>query len=102
MAFSLGIWSHGTVPGGTIYRWEADEGRGASGFVVFNAESGTIRPSDREGNALGDFVVDAAAGRTSGNATGVDGSLLVKVAIGIVKAYHRAGGVPATAHTYYG
>ena len=102
MAFSLGVWAQGAVPGGTVYRWEADQGQSGTGFVLFNAESRTVRPSDDQGNPQGSFVVDAAAGHAIGDVEGFDRSLVLKVAAAILKAYGRSGNVPETAHAYYG
>jgi hypothetical protein len=102
MAFSLGVWAQGTASGGTVYRWEADQGESGTGFVLFDSGLRTIRPSDGRGVPLGSLVVDAAAGHATGDAEGVDRSLVLKVAAAILKAYSRSGDVPETAHAYYG
>jgi hypothetical protein len=98
MAFSLGVWADRAVPGGTLYRWESDQGHGGAGFVIFNAEAKTIRPSNAEGSVVGSLVVDGEAGETTGTSEGVDRPNFMRVAASILKA----GEAPATAHTYYG
>jgi hypothetical protein len=101
MTASLGVWASGPVAGGTLYRWEADRGDGGNGFVVFDDQAQTIRPSDAEGIPQGTFVVDVAAAESSGATDGVSPSLVLKVAASIGKAYRRAGKIPETAHAYY-
>jgi hypothetical protein len=101
MTASLGVWAAGPVAGGTLYRWEADRGEGGNGFVVFDDQAQTIRPSDAEGTPRGTLVVDVAAVESAGATEGVSPSLVLKVAAAIVKAYRRAGKVPDTAHAYF-
>jgi hypothetical protein len=101
MTASLGVWASGAVTGGTLYRWEADRQEDGNGFVVFDAEAQTIRPSDADGNPQGTFVVDGAAAQSTGETDGVSRSLVLKVAASIFKAYRRAGKIPETAHAHY-
>jgi hypothetical protein len=98
---SLGVWASGPVTGGTLYRWEADRAEDGNGFVVFDAQAQTIRPSDADGNPQGTLIVDVAAAQSSGETEGVSRSLVLKVAASIHKAYRRAGKIPETAHAYY-
>jgi hypothetical protein len=102
VAFSLGVWAVGRTPAGTVYRWEADQGQSGTGFVLFDADARTIRPSDREGNPQGSYVVDFAASQENGDTDGIDRSLVIRVGGSILKAFGRAGEIPETAHAYYG
>ncbi len=101
MAYSLGIWADRAVPGGTLYRWEADQGQGGSGFLVVDFPSRTVRPSDRNGTALGDLVLDGESGMVSGGTEGISPGLFLKVAAAILKAFAKDDRIPRTAHTYY-
>jgi hypothetical protein len=101
MTASLGVWASGPVPGGTLYRWEADRGEGGNGFVVFDDQAQRVWPSDADGHPQGTFVVDMAAAESAGATEGVSPSLVLKVAASILKAYRRAGKIPETAHAYY-
>jgi hypothetical protein len=102
MTFSYGIWAQRTVPGGTLYRWEGDEGRDGSGFVLFDLEILTIRSSSAEGEVLGSLAVDRASGNMTAASDGVDRTKFLQVAAAIFKAYAKSGDVPASAHVYYG
>jgi hypothetical protein len=102
MTASLGVWASGPVAGGVLYRWEADRGEGGTGFVVFDEQAQTVRPTGADGSPQGTLVVDLAASQSTGETEGVSRSLVLKVAASIRKAYRRVGGVPETAHaTYY-
>lgn len=102
MAFSYGIWAQRTVPGGTLYRWEGDRGRDGSGFVLFDPETLTIRPSNADGEVVGSLAVDSDSGNVTGASDGVDRAKFRQVAAAIFKAHAKSGSVPATAHVYYG
>jgi len=102
MSFSLGVWAQGTVAGGTLYRWEADQERGCSGYVVFDSAAGTVRPSDGEGSPIGDLVADRASGELRGSADGVDRPGFVQTAAAIFRASAKVGKDPTTAHAHYG
>ena len=99
MTASIGIWAHGD-PGDDVvlYRWEADE---QTGFVTFEVATSRLRPAEESGQPIGDLVYDPAEGEASGTAVGVDRRLFGQVVVAILRAYRRAGTVPATAHAYY-
>jgi hypothetical protein len=98
---SLGIWAEGSLPGGILYRWEADHGDGGSGFVAFDPVSRQFRPADRSGDVIGNLIVDGVSGESTGSAAGVDRGLLTKVATSILRAYQRSGEPPETAHAHF-
>ncbi len=101
MAASIGIWAERPVPGGVLYRWEADHGNGPSGFVTFDPETRRFRPADPSGNVLGDLLIDAVSGATTGSADDVDRRLLAQVAASILRAHARSGEPPKTAHAHF-
>jgi hypothetical protein len=102
MAFSLGVFAVRTTSGGTFYRWESDQGQSGTGFVLFNAENQTVRPSDAKGDVVGTLVVDGRSGELTGVSDGIDRANFMRVAASILKAHAKTGEVPATAHAYYG
>jgi hypothetical protein len=101
MTASIGIWAEQTLPGGVLYRWEADQGSGGSGFVTFDPAAQRFRPADQAGNPLGDLVIDGVQGTLTGSADGVDQATLTKVAVSIQRRFARSGEPPKTAHAYY-
>ncbi|MBB2940909.1 hypothetical protein FB565_000613 [Actinoplanes lutulentus] len=101
MTASIGVWAEGSSPHGVLYRWEADQGAGASGFVAFDPQARRFRPADRLGNVLGDLLIDAVSGETTGSAEGVDPAGLARVAASILRAFTRSGEPPKTAHAHY-
>ena len=99
MTASIGIWAQGDAAGDLVlYRWEAGQDRG---FVTFEVPTRKFRPSDGNGQPIGNLLLDAVTGDTNGMATGVDGRLFSQIAAAILRAYARAGKPPATAHAYY-
>ncbi|MFC7528007.1 hypothetical protein [Actinoplanes sp. GCM10030250] len=101
MTASLGVWAEGPAPNGFLYRWEADQGAGGSGFVILDQVSWRFRPADRAGKPLGDIVVDVVGGEVTGSTDGVDRAVVVKVAASIRRAYQRSGVLPETAHAHF-
>jgi hypothetical protein len=102
MTFYLRIWAQREIDGGTLYRWEADEGASGSGYVIFDSVALSVRPSDGDASMVGDLVVDGALGEVRGSAEGVNRAGFVRVAAAIVKTYRRTGTVRDAAHAYYG
>src|SRR4051794_7301930 len=100
--YSIGIWAHAEVPGGVVYRWEADGGDSGTGFVLLDTAGNTVRPCNAEGQTIRSLVMDASTGDVTGEAPGINRTTFVKTAAAVLKRYLAAGKAPETAHTYYG
>lgn len=102
MTFSLGVWAERTFPEGHLYRWESDQGHSGTGFVLFDAETQTVRPADAKGDVVGSLTVNGETGEVAGAPDGVDRANFMRVAASILRAHSKSGEVPATAHAHYG
>jgi hypothetical protein len=101
-SFNLGVWRHALLEHGAVYRWEGDQGRSGSGFVVLDADRETVRPSDAEGRVIGDLVADCRSVEISGSADGIDRAAFTQVVAALLRARAKSGATPETAHAYYG
>ncbi|GAB2597880.1 hypothetical protein Aab01nite_73620 [Paractinoplanes abujensis] len=101
-AFNLGVWRQALLPHGALYRWEGDQGRSGSGFVVVDSRAGTVRPAGRAGEPVGELAADLRTAAVSGASDGVDRSAFLQVVAAILRARARSGEWPETAHAHYG
>ncbi|MGC9670647.1 hypothetical protein ACNTMW_29395 [Planosporangium sp. 12N6] len=102
MNYSIGIWVHGQVPRGVIFRWEADGGASSTGFVLLETAAPAIRPCAADGGVLGDLVLGADSGNVTGDAAGVSRATFTRIAAAILKSFLKTGKASQTAHTNFG
>lgn len=102
MNYSVGIWAHGQVPNGVVYRWEADGGTGGNGFVLLETATKAVRPCDSTGRILGTLAVNADTGDLTGETSEVDRTAFLRTAAAIIKRFLATGTAPETAHSYFG
>jgi hypothetical protein len=101
VSYSVGIWAGERLPGGVVYRWEADGGAGGSGFVFLETATRTVRPCTVSGEPIGDLAFKADEGGLSGDAPTVNKAVFARAAAAILKNYLKEGEVPQTAHVYF-
>ncbi|MBL7260587.1 hypothetical protein [Paractinoplanes lichenicola] len=101
-AFNLGVWRQALLPHGALYRWEGDQGRSGSGFVVLDSSAETVRPADPQGQPVGGLTADLRTSDVSGSSAGVDRASFTQVVAAILRARAKSGEWPETAHAYFG
>lgn len=99
--FVLGVFKVVELPGGVLYRWEADGGSTAAGFVLFDPVSPAVRPCAEDGAIQGDLVISGPQFVVGGHDPSSDRLKVVPVAGAIITKFLQSGQVPETAHKYY-
>ncbi|MEU8001138.1 hypothetical protein AB0B66_08270 [Catellatospora sp. NPDC049111] len=99
--FVLGVFKVAELPGGVIYRWEADGGGTAAGFVLFEPEVPAVRPCIEEGAVQGDLLISGPHLVVSGHDPFSDRLQVVRVAGAIITKFLQLSEPPETAHKYY-
>ncbi|GAA1371473.1 hypothetical protein [Catellatospora chokoriensis] len=99
--FVLGVFRVTELPGGVLYRWEADGGKTAAGFALFESEGPAVRPCTETGVIQGDLLIFGPRLAVTGHDSFSDRVTVVRVAGAIVAKFLQLGEPPETAHKYY-